>query len=458
MTGYFILIPFFLIISIQHMRNKNIVPLLLFYTLISPSVTVTSNLRIDSAYFLLLGLMFVILITKKTLTLSMELKKFFVFTLALCMIFLLSWIINSRTDMNTLIIGIVGFIKVPLILVVLDNMGAHKSDALSDIIAVIRSITIVNFAAILLQRLLPVFSYELFSGLYASNTSTYYSQSTSEWGTGGFYNGRYIRMFGVFENPMLMGGVVALALAFYVSLYFSGKKLSILDKINIPILIYSGLVSSTKTFMLSLPLLCLIMAGLLFVSKDDTIKNKRKRKLVFFLIFPIAILLIVIFYDRIYEWLYSFSPTIANYFSYLSDPLAAFSTRFGSSSDTGLLAPTVTVIKNNLLLGVGPSSVYGEPIGDSSYVVLMHHGGLVALFVFLIYYISILIDKFRRQDVEAVTVLLLLLCIGSGLNIVLGANVTVFVYYYLLKNNGYMANQYLNGKERVAYAQCMKNC
>lgn len=452
MAGYVILMLFFLIISIQHMRNKNIVPLLLFYTLISPSVTVTSSLRIDSCYFLLLGLILVILLTKKTLTLSREIKKFFVFTLALCMVFLLSWIINSRTDMNSMIICIAGFIKVPLILVILDNMGTHKGDILNDIVMVIRSITIVNFAAILLQRLFPVFAYQLFSGLYASNTSTYYSQSTSEWGLGGFYNGRYTRMFGVFENPMLMGGVVALALAFYVSLYFSGRKLSILDKINVPILLYSGLVSSTKTFMLSLPLLCLIMAVLLFVSKDDTIKNKRNRKLAFFLVFPIAVLLIVIFYDRIYEWIYSFSPTVANYFSYLSDPLAAFSTRFGNSSNTGLLAPTVAVIKNNLLLGVGPSSVYGEPIGDSSYVVLMHHGGLVALCICLLYYIPILIDKLKHQEIEAVTVLLLLLFIGSGLNIVIGANVTVFVYYYLFKNNRRAVDEYLNGKERVAYA------
>lgn len=435
--AYVFLVVFLLFMFCHYVSGKSVDIIVLVYSLIAPSIPISSSLKIDSFYMLMAALIVLVFLHGGKIKVEHAKAGFIFFSLIVVVLFAISWVVKSRVNEIQFFISLLGTLKPVVAIVLIDSLGHRKELDRSDVVLrAIKIVTVVNLAAILAQYVLPQQSFSLFSSLYSSNSSTYYSQDTNVWGLGGFYQGKYTRYFGVFENPMAMGCFCSLALCFFIPKFLASEKVKKSDIIYAIILIASGISSATKTFVFSLPLILILT---LVYSNWLSMENRRGGKisakvLMSGLLTMIVFGAVIIFYDDLYKLIYAFSPMIAHYFSYLSNPLSALATRFGSveTNSPGLLAATLQVIRDNPIIGVGPVSILGEPIGDSSYIVMLHNAGLVG-FTALVVYIIYLVSLVRRKgSVDAMLLLSLVVFMGIALNILVGANITIFVYYYLL--------------------------
>ena len=92
-------------------------------------------------------------------------------------------------------------------------------------------------------------------------------------------------------------------------------------------------------------------------------------------------------------------------------------------------------MNENPLIGVGPTSVNGEIVGDNAYVVLIHNGGLIALVTIVGYYMRHLFNSFRFRDTTTTLLILTTLIVSMGMPILTGGNLNylLFIIYVLKK-------------------------
>ncbi len=91
---------------------------------------------------------------------------------------------------------------------------------------------------------------------------------------------------------------------------------------------------------------------------------------------------------------------------------------------SGNLRDTFEVFTQHPIIGVGPSAINNEFIGDSEYVTILHNGGLVNFLIYAVFYGSLLIYYFihkRNQE------LFVLMAIGMG-----GISLPVFSASYII--------------------------
>lgn len=424
--GYIILITTLILLTYKINLKKDIVILVLTFSLISPIINIGS-IELDSMYIFVAYFLILTIALKRNITINKIVLNYLGMIFILSLIYIIAWLLKSRIDLGTMAITILGLMKVPILLILIkvNSKGLSKDLITKKLMTFIRLGALVNAIAIIFQIVMPIQAYNFFVNLYSSSKSAYYLQT--EWNHGGFYNGKYTRYFGVFESPMLMGAFCVLALSFLLGVYFS-KDEQFKKKNLIPwmvILFISGMLSTTKTFILMCPLSAVLL--IIFMTKTN---GKSLRSILVLFWIGIVSLFVIMFYEQIYLYLNKISPTIAYRFQYLKNPLEALSTRFGD--ETGFLLPTIEVIKSNIFLGVGPSSSSGEFIGDNAYVVILHHGGLFALIVFMFYFLSLIKYIWLDNNLPALMLISSMLFMGVGLTIILGSNLTFFVYFFIL--------------------------
>lgn len=434
--AYVLLIGFSLYIFCRYASGKSVDVAVLVYSLIAPCVSISSSMKVDSFYLLIVIMIVLNVLHGAKLKIERTKADFLLFSLIVVMMFAFSWIVKSRVSEQQFIISLLGALKPAVAIVLIDSLYQETHHSRSKyVLRAIKIVAVINFIAIVIQYLLPQQSFDLFSELYSSNSSTYYLQDTNVWGMGGFYQGKYIRYFGIFENPMVMACFCSLALCFFIPKFFDSEKIKKSDVAYVIILVISGMSSATKTFVFSLPLIVVMTLVLtLGLSVGNKRRNVRSTSVLLGGFVVITFCAVIIFYDDLYNMIYAFNPMMAHYFGYLKNPISALSTRFGGigTNSSGLLAATIQVIKSNLIIGVGPVSVRNEPIGDSSYIVMLHNAGLVGIFILALYILSLLSLVHRNGDIVGRLLLYLVAFMGIALNILVGANVTIFVYYYIL--------------------------
>ncbi|TGY42349.1 hypothetical protein E5347_09010 [Clostridium sartagoforme] len=424
--GYIILGIFCILIFIRYINNKEITSITISYCIISPSVQFI-GMKLDSSYFLLVYICMLVILFKKDLRVNKNIKSYFLLTIFICFIYYIAWMFNSGKDVLVMLISLAGILKVGVFMVILYSLDCEKLQNNNYIfIKIISIVTILNLLAILYQVFFPSEAYNIFSELYSSNTANYYKQDTSLWGKGGFYNGRYTRYFGLFENPMSLACYSLIAISYVITKISSRLINKKLCTILLIILLYIGFMSTTKTFILGIVLLFIFLAVLQMADKSN-----KKIKLLTITLIMLAFILTIVFYSEIYNLLFEYNPSLAYYFSYLKDPVSAFNTRFGSLNGDGSLSYVFKIMNENPLIGVGPTSVNGEIVGDNAYVVLIHNGGLIALVTIVGYYMRHLFNSFRFRDTTTTLLILTTLIVSMGMPILTGGNLTLFIIYYL---------------------------
>ncbi|WP_143603386.1 hypothetical protein [Floricoccus tropicus] len=283
---------------------------------------------------------------------------------------------------------------------------------------------LINILATAYQIVSPLNAYKLFSELYSSNTATYYISADAQGNTGGFVKGSFTRYFGLFDSPMLLGCFSLFATVFFIYFILFSQ-----DKIfkNLLFLLASlvlGILSTTKTYLIGLPLMCVIMI-VLYVFSTKLTYNKLWKLL------SIAFIFVMLFLcgPKILDFIVRIKPNVTYYLEFLRNPSSIFSTRLG---DGGYIGQLLDVVKDNLFIGVGPASIKGEPIADNAYLVLLHHGGLIAIVLVGILFIKFITISLSTKNMLGLFFILVLLFLSTGQTILVGANVTLFVYFYLI--------------------------
>lgn len=435
--AYIILAVLCILIFIRYINKKEITSITIAYCIMAPSIRFL-GVKLDSSYFLLIYLCILMILFKRNLKVNKKMKSYFLLIIFVCFIYFVAWILNSRENVIAMMMSLAGILKIGLYLVCLYSLDCEKINNKNIIIKSICIITFLNLIAIIFQVLFPREAYDIFSELYSSNTASYYSQDITSWGTGGFYNGRYTRYFGLFENPMSLACYSLVAISYVVTKILSEITNRKLYMFLLVILVYIGLMSTTKTFILGIVLL-LILLALLQMANSSHIRIRLLTIALIMLVF----LLIIWFYNDIYNFLLQYNPSLAHYFSYLKDPISVFNTRFGSDNSYGTLSYVFEILAKNPLIGVGPASINGEIVGDNAYVVLIHNGGLISLITIIIYYMNYLFNSLKRRDITTILLILTTFIVSMGMPILLGANLTLLILYYLCIELN-LDNKYIN--------------
>lgn len=246
--------------------------------------------------------------------------------------------------------------------------------------------------------------------------------------------GTISRAMGTMESPVNLGALSLLGFALGSARLLRRGR----ERVAWTLIVASvvcGLVSLTKTFYLGAPLLVIVILflGLLPTHLTEYVRPGRISRLSVNGLIAVA-LAAGIAYGAV--WLRRMGLSVTYYASFLFSPREAFATRYDEAG--GVLATTLDVIADNWLLGVGMTTPAEEFIGDSAYVVLLHHGGLVGLALFVAGLAALLrqIVRYRRWFDLVVLAGLVVAGVGVPLVFYLMGALTVA---YLLSNEHFDA-------------------
>lgn len=222
--------------------------------------------------------------------------------------------------------------------------------------------------------------------------------------------GYFNRAYGTTGSPVILGGISALTYTFYLVIYVAGKYDIKRNMLKMLASALCGLFALSKTAILAIPIMT-VYAIVMYILTD----GKQKIKGLLKIIVIIAVIGIVLYF--LIPWMESQELAIMWYLKYLTEPFKAFSTRY--DSDSGILAETITIIKDNIIFGVGHATFDGAFIGDSSYVVLLYETGIVGLVSYFLPYVSALFISLKNKDFvrSALVVVFLLIATGNSLHL-----------------------------------------
>jgi hypothetical protein len=282
--------------------------------------------------------------------------RFHILVAAYLALVLLSTLIGVLLHGSALsLIRVVGFLRI----LVLFSLFRETIDGPG--IEVVLLIVLLLEAAVGFAQLVIPGGATLFSSLYAREGGAVL-QRYAEMGS-------IPRASGTFSSPVILGSVALVAVAMAWSRLLGGEG----QRRHRWLLLaagITGILSITKTFLLGFPLV--IAGGFIIraVSAPGPFRFRPRRVMLAFILVLGAIGLGV--------WTVAYLDAqglpVGYYLSFLADPTAAFGRRYGVG---GQLADAVSVIDENLLIGVGLTTVRDEFLGDSLYVIMLHSTGLV---------------------------------------------------------------------------------
>ena len=242
-----------------------------------------------------------------------------------------------------------------------------------------------------LSRILPV---SLFYSLYYKTSLTPLAVQLEL----GYFN----RAYGTMGTPVLLGGIAAFCFVYYFVLYLEGNSSVKFCIAKLLCSVLCGLLSISKTAIISIPILTIFI--LMFYRKQK--RSKRILKAIGYLCLCMLILISGVY------WLQSHHFAISYYLSFLTDPFAAFNTRYDSES--GNLRAAIETIKNHIFFGVGNANFNNAFLGDSVYVVLLYQTGLVGFVTYFYPYMRGFVKNFKSKRLVGVALILEFLLIAFG--------------------------------------------
>jgi len=218
--------------------------------------------------------------------------------------------------------------------------------------------------------------------------------------------GRFTRVTGSFGTPVNLGIFSLISFTFF---YVKLLELELREEIIIGLIcsILCGFSSLTKTFIIGMPIILIstIIAIIIFPLKIKIKISSKKMVRLLVIVMLVAIMAVGFFQVATKQGFY-----VNYYFEYLLKPLKALEARY--NLDESVLSLTIKAIKNNFLIGVGMTKPFGEFIGDSAYVMLVHNTGLLGSILFVLI-IGILIHKsLVKRNLAALMIIVALMLSG----------------------------------------------
>ena len=388
--GIFVFILFLLIYIYSFFRKKDSLKILLTYLALAPLIRI-NDLKLNPTYFIILLLFAIIIIYKKKIIIPRKISSYLKMLLVLFTICFFSTLIHF-TLFNGALNPIIGFIKVPILIILIYSVYGEKYDYNSSIKGFVKLSLLLNLFACLIQFIYKDDCLELFKTLY-SNGSDYYSSANDKF--------TYTRLFGLFQTPVYLGNFCLFILA-YLLIVENNKYQKL---IYITICLILGFMSATKSFVLG-SAVCLIVSCLFYIF--DTFKQRKikKNKIMILILFIFIIPFLFILFNILINILAKNGIFIKYYLSFLSNPFSALETRYNTANDL-VLSNTYEIIKNNLLLGVGFGQMENEFLGDSTYILALHNGGIIALSVIVVFYLKQIINSFHQKQIIFVLIWIL---------------------------------------------------
>lgn len=421
MLAYVILALFLFIVLFRTTKGVDIISLTILYCVVAPCIQIGKS-KIDSVYlYVAVMLLWMLFTNKGKIVIYHELGCLIVITMICGFMFCVGWATHGANQVSGLVGALGGLVKNIAVVYLLFYYTKMENITQLDN-AVGRGIeyaVYLNLIAVILQFIIPKQMYDICYQLYYSATSSGYTNYDliKDWGAG-FYQGRYYRYFGLFATPMTLSCFVIMVMALCV-VQISSNRCIFCNPVRIfMISLVIGFAAQCKIFFLMIPIL-------IFLYVLYNIKKLTKFKALTFLTIACVVFFFIAFLDNL-----SSIPGLY-YLSYLSNPLSAFSTRF---SEGGYIAETASVAYRNILTGVGPVSVQGEAIADSSYIVMLHNGGLIALIAMMYLYLKMW--KLNHNIMQPYFNILIasILVMGASRTVMVSGVVFWIITYYILYN------------------------
>jgi len=413
MSGILIVGVLLLISIILTINKKSDLSIILFILVCGPLIKF-GDIALDSAYLVIIYLLVKLLLSKKKISWNSKIKRYAILVMNNLFIYLLSTLIFSNIYADT-IISIFGFLKILILILLIFNLYSWENKEL-EFNRFIKLSLLSNFIASTVQMIFQEKVVDFFKVLYSSGSDSYYFVSNTV---------SYRRTFGLFSNGTLFAVFLLLAITYIISC----KKLNVKAKaIYLIIALACGLMNATKTFIIGFPIIMLVTV-IYSVYKKGIRKISRKTLLI--LILSIFLLpLFVIIFNSVVNFLQEQGIFIKYYLSFLSNPIEAFTTRYNNSGSNILLTTTYEVIKEYLFTGVGFNSIKGEFLGDSTYVLALHNGGIISLITIIIYFIKEITNSIKIKEKYSILYFIIIIITGFGISNLFNTTVVIPFYIY----------------------------
>ena len=418
MLSIVVFLSFMAIIGWRYFSDKPTFGWLCAYSFLTPYLTI-GNFKIDSLYLGIVILSIFIIIKEKgriVIQKRSAFNSYYKLTIFLTILFLFSWIIFNRNNINMLIVEIAGSIKLCLVLLFMQIMNYKFSMEVikKDLWKMIVTVIFLNFAFCMLQMYYKDMSLYLMHEL-RSEASYSFALECTKWGG-------FTRYFGIMPYPM------HLAIFLLASICFIGfeKEIPMKGKWLVVIcIIVCGALTASKTFLVGLGII--LFCWILF----DYYFGGRKKTFIIpiFLVVAVAFLSIT-FFDEIRLLLQQYvSETAAQQWDTLANLSAVFKTRYSSEAD--YLAYMPEFIKEYWLMGVGPASIASEAIIDSAFYVLIHNGGVIALTAVIFFYIYHIRYIFKYKMYSSLMLIIVILISGMGFPSWYSSSISIWILGYV---------------------------
>lgn len=396
-------------------NEKNSITLLFLPLFIYPTIQVGSA-RISSLYYVCFLYMALVFLRRKR-TLSNTSAVYLGIACFVLLCFILGWGLNGVGGIVGSMIGFSKFIPIVLSLDLLLNQT--KSEVLVHGFRNALNISVcIDFIAVLAQIINPSLAAKIVDMFFYNDQTINFSDELIKGTLGG-------RMFGIFNHPSVQAIFCLVVFAFYLT----RLKEKRINKYIFIISIFMGIASCSKTFVLGAP----VVLVLWFLFNFKRVSNPRILVAIFFML--IICFLLVIYFDAIIVNIRSINPVLAYYLGFLKKPFEALNTRY--SMDSGNLSSMYSIIKNNLLFGVGPNSIMGEEVLDSAPLVLLHNGGIVCLLAYLILFLWLLVQtsKYKQETLKYFLAIIFISGFALPTWIFHAATISVTIFILLMINS-----------------------
>lgn len=415
--GLYLFIFYVIIATIFVIRKKNIFTVTLIYLTLAPDIKLGNN-DISAMYLMIFYLIFIFLIKRSKISVDKNNKNYLLLIMFNFILYFIMTIICNYELTSSGISSMIGFLKIPILIILFCSLfpGEIKNQKSYD--RAFKCLLVINLFGVLLQFMYGSQIRSFFESMYLTNDYTYYSTLAS-WEV-------YNRKFGFFASPMLLGIFCLTTFLYFLLSYKKSKNNKYLIWTAVSLAV--GLTSLSKTFIIGVPLTVIIYFFVNIGNKKKKTSINQKRRQNNFLKICICLPIVLFVFSKLYIYLTE-NTTIIYYIQMLSNPLSALETRYSANSDNLLLSDTYNVIKEHLIFGVGFQSINNEFLGDSSYIMSLHNGGLISLISIIIFYLLNLIKAIKRKNIDKI--LFIIIWAISGLAMPTIYNTIVVLPFYL---------------------------
>lgn len=234
-------------------------------------------------------------------------------------------------------------------------------------------------------------------------------------------DGIFKRAHGIFVSPVILAGVSVLTLAVFAG--YAIRKANIHWRYYVVAIVVgaAGLFSYTKTAVLGYPVVLIVASFCLFFNKKQSVGWRLKRIGIFALC---TLMMFSVWYvatppQNVYRrdvylgyMVKNMDDTFDTRVRDLVEDKEDVITEEGSVED---IKSSLSIFKENPLIGVGPMPAEGEQIYDMMYISILHNGGALAFVILMAFYCGLAIYAFIKRRFISLLILavMALICFAS---------------------------------------------